>query len=139
MDCGEGIYTRMAGYAGLSALVGVNIEPGGRRQGASLPAVTYRRITTPQFHTMGTDSSDGVQWYEVTSWGVTQDAAEDVAAQVSAALKDYSGTQGEGDDTITFSRIFIEDDRDAPVMDVPGEQPAELVFGVQQDFKCCYD
>lgn len=106
------LYSRLANYAGLSALVGTRITPGLLNQGAALPAVTFRKISAPRIHQMGSDPGLVEARYEVNCWGDAEDNAdgfgdiEDVGAQVVAALSRYSGTIS----SVVVDEIFLEDE-----------------------------
>jgi hypothetical protein len=106
MSLREDIHTRMSNYANLTALVSTRIYHSILPQNTPYPAVTYQTISGgEQIHTMNSDAGHPAHpRIQVSSWGLTQESAENVAAQVSACLKDFSGAMGNS----TVQRIFQE-------------------------------
>jgi len=111
MQIGEALYSYLSSYAGLTALVGNRIYPLILPQGVTLPAVTYTQISGPRVHCMGSDPGLTHPRFQVSVWAESYSDMATVAAQVRAALQDYSGTMG-GDDGVVVQRIFLEDETD---------------------------
>lgn len=87
----EVIYTNLTGHAGLSALIGTRVHPGQLPQRTTLPAVTYRRVTTLRVSTR-----DGAgkallarPRFQFDCWATTYIAARAVATQLLDALTDF--------------------------------------------------
>ena len=108
------IYSRLVNYAGLLALVSTRINPGMLNQGDTLPAVTFRKISAPRIHQMGSDPGIVTARYEVNCWADAEDNADGfgsmaaVGVQVVAALSRYSGTIG----GVVVDQIFLDDEED---------------------------
>jgi hypothetical protein len=108
------LYSRLANYAGLAALVGTRIDPGILNQGDALPAVTFRKISGPRIHQMGSDPGLVEARYEVNCWGDAEDNADGfgdiaaVGAQVVLALSRYSGTIS----SVVVDQVFLDDEED---------------------------
>ena len=104
----EAIYNYLSGYTGLTDLVSTRIYSQVMPQGVVYPAVTYQVISPGTVnHLMNSDSGLYKDpQVQVSSWASTQSSGDAVAVQVSAALKDYSGTMG-GDGGITVQRVFL--------------------------------
>ena len=110
------LYSRLANFAGVSALVGTRIDPGMRNQGDPLPAVTFRCISDVPIHQMGDDPGILTARCQFDCWGNTEDNADGfgdavaVAKQVKLALSRYSGTI----DGVVVDHIFFDDREDFP-------------------------
>ena len=77
--------TVLAGYAGLTALVGARIAQNAVPQGADLPYVAFTAQHNPDFGLDNTLLSNGVT-LSIECWAATAAAADAVADQVRAAL-----------------------------------------------------
>ncbi len=86
------LYTRLTGHAGLAALVDTRVYPMLLPQGATLPALTYQRISTVQTYSHQGDSGLATVRMQVDCWGATYASAKAVAAQVKAALSGYTSS-----------------------------------------------
>jgi hypothetical protein len=86
------LYTRLSGYAGLSALADARIYPMLLPQGATLPALTYQRVSGVQSYSHQGDSGLATVRMQVDCWGATYASAKAVAAQVKAALSGYTSS-----------------------------------------------
>lgn len=104
----EAINSRLAGYAGLSALVSTRIYPVIAAQGATPPYVVHSRISGVRESAMGADTGVARARVQVSSYGLTYSSAKNVAKQSRLALQRYSGTIG-ADEILA---IFVENDID---------------------------
>lgn len=111
MTLEQALYSYLSTYAGLTALVSTRIYPVTMPQGVTYPAVTYTRISAPRIHAMGRDTGLASPRVQVDCWGSSYSSVKGVAAQVRAALQDFSGLMG-GAGGVTVQRAFIEGDRD---------------------------
>ena len=107
----EALYTYLSTHAGLSALVSTRVYPVVMPQGCTLPAVTYQKIDGPRVHAMGSDAGLAHPRFQVSCWGSTYKSTKDVAAQVRAALQDYTGTMG-GAGGVSVGGVFLDDEND---------------------------
>jgi hypothetical protein len=122
----EALFSRLSGYAGLTALVGARIYPRLLPQNPTYPAVTYDRISAERQSAMGSDSGLVSGRWQVSSWGKTYTDARDIAEQVRKALQRYRGTSS----GTVIQDIFIESENDLPPELVDGE----AVFQIASDF-----
>jgi hypothetical protein len=109
MTIKDAIYTYLITQTGLTALVGTRIYPDGEiPQRVSLPAIEYSLVSKVQDHTSGSDAGNPYfsRW-QFDCWADKGYTADDVAVQLIAALKDYSGTLG-GDGGVSVNRILME-------------------------------
>lgn len=111
MQLEEALYSYLSGYAGLSSLVSNRVYPVLLPQDCQLPAVTYQRVSGPRVHCQGGDPGIAHPRIQVSCWAVTYSAARSIAAQVIAALQDFTGTMG-GTGGVTVQASFLDDDAD---------------------------
>ncbi len=112
MELSEALYSYLSGYAGLTALVENRIyPPSGASQKAKAPYVVYQKISDPQLHSSGSDNGPFLPRYQFSCYGRNYDEACDVAAQIRAALRDYTGLMG-GEEGVMIQRSFLEDETD---------------------------
>lgn len=106
------LFSYLSTHAGLKALVGKNIVPGTLTDSmANQAAVTYVMIDDPPVHLGGADAAIHHPRFQFSCWGTSYTNACAVAAQIKAALQDYSGTMG-GESGVVVQRIFYEDAND---------------------------
>ncbi len=110
MNIKDAIYTYLITQTGLTALVGLRIYPMRIPQRLDMPAITFEQVSKVCEHTMGSDSGNPffARW-QFNCWADTNYGADDVAAQLITALKDYSGTLG-GEGGISVDRILYENE-----------------------------
>ena len=100
-----GLYARLSGFAGLTALVSTRIYPGVVPQEQVEPAVAFVRIDEPEeVEAMGENADILETRFEVTSLGPTYDSCEAVHEQVRAACRRFRGTVGGLEITDTLLR-----------------------------------
>ena len=91
----EALFSHLSAFAGLTALVGTRIYPMLLPQQATLPAVTFMKVSNPYIRTFG--STIGAQpRFQFSCWATTYLGAKAVADQIKAALDFYAGTMGGG-------------------------------------------
>ena len=94
----EAIYTRLSGFAGLTALVGTRIYPDDRPHGALLPAVVFGLVTEIRHSALGTDTPIVRATYQFSCFaggpGVDNGSlvSVNVKRQVQLALQRFRGT-----------------------------------------------
>ncbi|MDD5533788.1 MAG: hypothetical protein PHC52_13415 [Syntrophales bacterium] len=101
------LYTYLSTYAGLIALTNDRIYPGQIPEKRDMPAVSVFLIDDPPIHAGGADATVYQPRFQFTCWGSSYKNACDVATQVKAALRDYSGTMG-GEGGVVVQRSFYE-------------------------------
>lgn len=92
------IYSRLSGYAGLTALVSTRIYPALIPQGAAMPAVTFTLVSATRPSAFGSDPGRVRARFQVDCWsdqaaGSTS-GADLVAEQVRAALQRWRTSSG---------------------------------------------
>jgi hypothetical protein len=123
----DALFERLKTFAGLMALVSTRIYPVQAPQNPIFPLVVYQRITTTVPHNMGADLGPEAPYFQLNSWARGRDytQAKAVAAQVRAALRDYSATVL----GVVIQRIFLEDEQDL------GFDLDANATGISQDYR----
>ena len=85
------VYTRLANYAGITALTN-NIFWGYLPESFSLPALVVSRISGVREHCMGSDPDLTHSRFQVTAWADTPEDVTSLAVQVKAALDRWSSS-----------------------------------------------
>lgn len=87
------IYTRLTGFAGLSALVSTRIYPNTIEQNATLPAIVYRRVSAERISAMGDDTGTVRTRYQFDVYDDQYtDGLRPVVEQLRKALQRHTGT-----------------------------------------------
>lgn len=124
----EAVYTRLSGYAGLSALVSTRIYPAGEvPQGAVKPYVTYQLISSPRNSVMSRDTVTRPR-FQITAWADDYLDAKNVKEQVRLALQRFSGTVS----GMVIQAVFIISEYDT-------FDEESRVNGIVQDFEINYE
>lgn len=93
----EGLVTYLKTVAGLTALISTRIYAFAIPQEATLPCVTYQRISTPRYPSHDTSGASGnlsrprVQF---DAWATTYSSAKAITDQLRAALNGKKGSTG---------------------------------------------
>ncbi len=109
----EDIYTALSGFTGLSALVSTRIYPLHMPQGATVPAVTYTRVSGARISNLDRENIQNPR-YQVDVWDDEYDNARAVAVQVQAAFAAASFTsiliadRHDRDDTAEIYRVSMD-------------------------------
>lgn len=85
------IYSRLSGYADLTALVGAKIYPLTIPPAIALPALSYFKVSDIPTHAMGSDGDIKTVRVQVSCWAATYNAVKSIEVQVRAALSRYRG------------------------------------------------
>ena len=117
----------------ITDLVGVRIDPGKRKQGESLPAITiFAGSKTKSNHSTGTTPS-GQRQIIVDSWAATYGEAKALGHLVEAALSGWSDVTG--DPHVTMCHLQSDTDSEEPME--PGQD--ERVPCVKQFYLLDYN
>lgn len=108
MNIDESLYKYLSTYAGLTALINTKVYPLVVPQDVALPAVTYQRISDPPEHAMGKDATIYHPRYQISCWATTYTGVQSLAAQIKAALTDYSSAAMGGTGGENVYRVFYE-------------------------------
>lgn len=125
------LYTKLAGTSAVTDLVGTRITPWERRQDASLPAVTYFRVSGGPINTLGGPLATNSCRIQVDSWASSYSGVKALAVVVRAAL---SGWTEAGDPEI--GSCHLEDEGDILEGPEPGQDA--FTYRVRQDYILWY-
>jgi len=108
MSIDSALYARLAGFAGLSALVSARIYPPPIPQDPTYPLVTYQQVSGNRGYVYG-PNQDGFVWarFQLDSWAETLIGARALSEQVRLALSNYHGTS----DSVVIDYIRIESEQ----------------------------
>lgn len=95
--------------AGTNA--GTRIYPAPLPDKATLPAVTYQRISRVPEYTYDGDTGGSDSRWQLDLWGGTKAAVEDLAEQVKFHLTGFRGVMG-GIGGVTVGFVFMENEFD---------------------------
>lgn len=109
----EGIGSYLEGFAGLKALIGDPARVYQLRipQGATIPCVTYQRISTPRISTHDSAGATGdliSPRFQFDAWGNTLAEVKAITDQIRAALNGKTGSIGTDPDDITIRAALAE-------------------------------
>lgn len=90
----ETLYSRLSGYAGLTALVSTRVYPNIKPQDAELPAVSYRRISSLRYSAMSIDTGVVKARFQIDAWAATYDGVSALRDQVRAAMQRWRTETG---------------------------------------------
>lgn len=88
------LYTRLTGFAGLSALVAARIHPNLLPQNTPYPAISYRRVTAERPSAMGGDCGVVRGRFQFDVWAELYSDAVAVRAQLRLALQRWRNIAG---------------------------------------------
>jgi hypothetical protein len=106
------IYSRLTGFAGLSALVGTRLYPSVLPENPTYPAISYRRIDAPNVAQTHEATPAGLARprFQFDCWGTTATSAKAVGEQVRLALEGYQNKAANP----RIDGIILADRRDGP-------------------------
>lgn len=122
----ESLVARLEAVSGVTDLVSTRIYPDKLPQSATLPAITYQRISTIRETAMGNDTGIARARFQVTSFAATYAALKGVTEAVRAALQRFRGASG----GVTVDDCFLENELDL----YSGDEDEAGVYAVAQDF-----
>ncbi|MCG8670209.1 MAG: DUF3168 domain-containing protein [Pseudomonadales bacterium] len=100
MPVEQEIYTRLSAYTDLTDLVNTRIYPSQLPQNTTLPAITYRRVSSSRFSAMGADSGVVKGRFQFDIWGngvASYKSCVDIRTELQAALQRWSTSGGSTD------------------------------------------
>ena len=110
MGIREAIYSRLSGFAGLTALVGTRIYPSRAPQNAVQPFLTYWCTSSIRASAFGADTGDVDGRWQIDAWGVNQTSVQAVAEQVRLALQRWRNAADPVVQDTLIENIFDLDD-----------------------------
>lgn len=110
------LYSKLSGHAGIAALVATRIYPNIKVQDATMPCLSYRRVSSTRYNAMSVDAQVVKARFQIDVWGDTYDDVAALRDQVRNALQRWrSSTPGAVvQDTfiITETDLFEDNDRE---------------------------
>lgn len=106
MSAGIRLHSRLTTHAGTAGLVSTRVYPVIAPQNVVYPCIVYQRISGTEQN--GTTSIREAR-YQISCWGATFANAQSVAAQVRAALEEWSVFGGSGV-FVRMARVVNEQD-----------------------------
>ena len=92
MNAEQAVHGRLTTFAGLTALVGTRVCPLLLPEAATLPTLTYQRVSGPWTHGQAGAVLLSRPRIQVDVWAASYASAKSVATQVRLALDGYRGT-----------------------------------------------
>lgn len=92
MSIESAVYTRLAGYAGVSALVGTRIYPLYLPQTPTYPCIAYRKQDATPISLLSADTNIIESRFEIGSFSNTFDQMISLENEVRLAMQRLSGT-----------------------------------------------
>jgi hypothetical protein len=90
---GKALRTKILSYSGVSALIGTRMYPSALLQGATLPAVVYTKLSTPQNHTISDVTKLVHPTFQIDCYAATKDEADAVSNAIRySGICSYQGT-----------------------------------------------
>src|SRR3954470_13916686 len=92
MTIEEALKAQLVGYTGLNALISGRVYALVLTETATLPAVTYQRISTSPLNHRGAPPRLGRVRFQVDGWSTTYSQAVSLRAQIRGALTHWQNT-----------------------------------------------
>ena len=129
----QGLYSYLSTQVTLTALVGTRIYPMFIPQGATIPCITYQRISTPRTPTHDTSGRGDLvnPRVQFDIWSETQKSGSDIGAVLTALLNGKVGAIGSGGNQITIRASLQE-------TEVPDYDPEIKLFRNRVEFIIWY-
>jgi len=106
----EGLLSYLTGYAGLTALVSTRVYLFKIPQSATLPCISFQRISTPKITTMDTSGSGNDLAYpsfQFDVWGSAYSTVKPICNQLLAALNGKTGNIGSGANIVSIQASLV--------------------------------
>ena len=103
-DVEQALFTRLSGFAGLTALVSTRVFPVTLPQQVTYPAVVMQKVSAVRHPAFNTDSGVTSARFQVSAFGKTYSATKAVIDQVRAALQRFRGTVS----TVVIQDIMVD-------------------------------
>lgn len=84
------LYSRLSGYAGLTALVSTRVYPNVAPQNVTVPFVTYRRVSSVRDSGFGADTGTVTDRFQFDAYATTYSGVRDIVEQLRAALQRWT-------------------------------------------------
>lgn len=112
----QGLVYKLQNTAGLTALIGTRVYLEQLPQGATLPCLTYQRISTSRVLTHDTSGSSGTAYprFQFDAWATTYGSAKAIADALRAALNGFKGTITSGADSVVVQASLVDSETSLP-------------------------
>lgn len=88
----EALYSRLSGFAGITALCSTRIFPVKIPDNTTMPCLSYHRISGSRIESMTGSSALVYARFQIDCWGRKYSDVKALAEQVRLALEGYKGT-----------------------------------------------
>ena len=111
-----GLVYKLTNTAGISNLISTRTYLARIPQGATLPCLTYQRISTPRLHAHDSSGSAGTAHprFQFDAWATTYSSAKAITDALRAALNGFKGTITSGADSVVVQCALVEDEVPEP-------------------------
>jgi hypothetical protein len=111
-----GLVYKLTTTAGITTLISTRVYLERIPQGATLPCLTYQRISTPRILTHDTSGSAGTAHprFQFDAWAATYSSAKAIADALRAALNGFKGTITSGVDSVVVQAALIDGESSEP-------------------------
>ena len=130
-----GLVTKLTTTAGLTTLISTRTYLERIPQGATLPCLTYQRISTPRVLTHDTSGSAGTAYprFQFDAWATTYTSAKAISDALRTALNGYRGTITSGADSVVVQAALVDGETSLPDMEAGlARVTSEYVIWVQE-------
>jgi|WetSurMetagenome_2_1015567.scaffolds.fasta_scaffold1120977_2 hypothetical protein len=106
----EGLLSYLMGYSGLTALVSTRVYLFKIPQSATLPCISFQRVSTPKILTMDSSGSGNDLSYpsfQFDVWGNLYSTVKPICNQLLAALNGKTGNIGSGANIINIQAALV--------------------------------
>lgn len=128
-----GLYSKLTGTAGVTALISARVYAITMPQNATLPAAVYYRVGTPRYRDL--DGPDAIETplFQITCWADDPAEAKAVADAIRTAIDGDSGTWG----TCTIRECAVEDE--GYLEDISQGNEAARLYGYRLDVRISHE
>jgi hypothetical protein len=125
----------LVAHLAADPVVGPLVVAGGKRRiyplqppsPATLPLITFQRISTPRVRDFGGDTGLVDPRIQITSWAGSYEEATALAVAVHAALKDLRNEVIGGAGGVFIRNVALDDER-------PRRETQAVIFQIEQDY-----
>lgn len=96
----------------LDKLIGGRVRPLFLPQNSPLPAVVYQRVSTPRYAAMQKDTPLSSPRIQIDCYAQSYPEAISISEALREILQDFSGTMGEGDNTVENVAVLLQDQQE---------------------------
>ncbi len=111
-----GLVYKLTNTTGITNLVSTRVYLERIPQGATLPCLTYQRISTPRLLAHDTSGSAGTAHprFQFDAWATTYSSAKAITDALRAALNGFKGTITSGADSVVVQSSLVDAETSEP-------------------------